>query len=298
MTVFKSDKIGPFEVGRRVSTLLWKRIRAGWLVGGAAPQKAWNIGALVALELQRRLAPQVAFSVPVFVSWRKKSHVQVTIGNGSDEEAFEEIFVDGEYRAAQANDARVILDVGANVGYSAIYFALNYPNGTIYCFEPDPANYEKLCRNARQFKQIRCFQVALGDRDGETTLYVHRLRGMSSSLRPRPDFDSVPVKLVALDTFLHQEGIDHVDLLKFDIEGAEFDVFANLRSLDRVGAVIGEVHEDLMGATLEDFKSLLPGFNLVSRPFAPGRFLVYGHAGSGYEGDVVPKRPAGSPDLS
>ncbi len=48
-------------------------------------------------------------------------------------------------------------------------------------------------------------------------------------------------------------------MIKFDIEGAEWDVFSHT-SVDKVASIIGEYHEDLAGFSVEQFIDLFPGF--------------------------------------
>src|SRR5262245_6463410 len=68
-------------------------------------------------------------------------------------------------------NVRTVLDIGANIGIAALYFARAFPNATIHCFEPEPRNCDVLEANARTCERIRVHRFALGAEDGELRLY-------------------------------------------------------------------------------------------------------------------------------
>jgi hypothetical protein len=66
----------------------------------------------------------------------------------TDIPTFRQIFVDNEYDTPfLPDDARVIVDLGANVGYAAVYFGLKYPQAKILAVEPDEENCLALAAN-------------------------------------------------------------------------------------------------------------------------------------------------------
>ena len=65
--------------------------------------------------------------------------------------AYEEIFVDEIYKFRPTSERPFVLDLGANVGVSVLYFKLNYPAARITAFEPDPAIFEYLSRNVASY---------------------------------------------------------------------------------------------------------------------------------------------------
>ena len=67
-------------------------------------------------------------------------------GNSSDMTVFDQVFVANEYACLRnISSPRLILDLGANVGYSSVYFLNCFPTATVMAVEPDPDNFE-LCR--------------------------------------------------------------------------------------------------------------------------------------------------------
>ena len=76
------------------------------------------------------------------------------------------------------------------------------------------------------------------------------------------------VKTHGIDSLLETMRWDHADLIKFDIEGAEWEVFEGT-PLQNISSLIGEYHEDLTGKPVQEFVNLFVGFkskvNMVSR---------------------------------
>src|SRR5262245_18478234 len=66
---------------------------------------------------------------------------------------------------------RTIVDMGANVGAAAVYFAMTYPGASVFAFEPAPSSYALLAANTADLPQIKSFDVGLFDRDRQADLY-------------------------------------------------------------------------------------------------------------------------------
>ena len=70
------------------------------------------------------------------------------------------------------------------------------------------------------------------------------------------------VACVTLDEIFHELGVDHIDLLKLDVEGAEYGVLTRTTRLGDVGAIVGELHPELVPCTPDEFFALLAGFDV------------------------------------
>jgi FkbM family methyltransferase len=136
---------------------------------------------------------------------------------------------------------QVIVDVGAHIGMSSIYFALKYPAARIIAIEPQPANFQALVSNTAPYKQIFPIQAALWRDDGEVNL-------TRSTVHPKGAFcisgtGDQRVRSVTMRTLMREAGVDSIDLLKMDIEGAEKEVFAGCDWLDKVRVLAIELHD-------------------------------------------------------
>jgi len=118
----------------------------------------------------------------------------------------------------------VVVDVGANIGaYSAWAAAGLDGSGTLVAIEPNPVCFERLAVTLEQLSvDASAVQVACGDRDAEVELHFEPGFTVSSSVRPFASAsERVSVAMRTLDAIVRERGIDHIDILKIDVEGAE-----------------------------------------------------------------------------
>jgi len=129
---------------------------------------------------------------------------------------------------ALAEDGFTILDIGANVGYYAIRLAKQLPHARVLAFEPIPKTFDDLQKNIalNGITNVSVFNLGLSDRNEVTTFYCARGSSVSASaaqFNPENNRKVVcPVK--RLDDFVKTYPCV-VDLLKCDVEGAEYLVF-------------------------------------------------------------------------
>jgi FkbM family methyltransferase len=169
-----------------------------------------------------------------------------------------EVFVQGDYALPVSRDPEVIVDLGGNIGASAVYFATRWPHAEIVVLEPDPDAFERLVRNTRRFARVRPLPLAAAARDGGATLYRTRYTLTSSLTRNGDGAEAIPVHTASLDTLLDGPCGGRIDLMKFDIEGAEYAVMRSFARHGQIPVLVGELHERLMGASLDDFAGLFP----------------------------------------
>jgi hypothetical protein len=76
--------------------------------------------------------------------------------NTSDKDAFEQIFIEREYSCLDdLSNVDLVIDCGANVGYSAAYFLTRFPNCKVICVEPDFSNFKLLEKNLAPFASMQ-----------------------------------------------------------------------------------------------------------------------------------------------
>jgi FkbM family methyltransferase len=137
----------------------------------------------------------------------------------------------------------VILDVGAHVGETAARYRELFPGALIHSFEPFAPSYEELAAAFRADPRVVPHNVAVAETTGTAKLRVNRASVTNSLLesdRRGEDYwganlldteGEVTVKTLALDDFCRDERIEHVDVLKIDVQGAEYAVLAGARGL-------------------------------------------------------------------
>jgi FkbM family methyltransferase len=134
-----------------------------------------------------------------------------------------------------------IVDAGAHIGMSSILFALKYPTARIIAIEPEPSNFAALIRNTASYKMITPIQAALWRDDGVVSLGA-------SNAHPKGAFQIVErgrqrVRAMTVGTVMRETGIDSIDLLKVDIEGAEIEVFESCPWMRNVRVIAIELHD-------------------------------------------------------
>ena len=185
-----------------------------------------------------------------------------------------EVYVFKEYEWSLDFDPKVIIDLGAHFGDTALYYRNKYPNAHIIAVEPEPKNFERLLENVQGVRGVDIVQADVGGDDGMVTLYVGE-SSLGHSVQVRGEGVGLDVPQKSLQTLLSEYGYKDADLVKFDIEGAEFSVFNTEDSTRFARAFIGELHFDLDNSTnVYDFVDLFSGFKCeVNELGGRGRFL-------------------------
>jgi FkbM family methyltransferase len=166
----------------------------------------------------------------------------------SDFPTFRQIFVDHEYQCAMQREPEVIIDAGANIGLSAIYFANRFPRARIICVEPDAENFSLLTRNVAPYPNVVAVQAALWRENTtvELTSGDGNYWGFQTHAHAAPATSRGRVPAITVERLMADHRLDRVDLLKLDIEGAEKEVLeASASWIDRIEVMVVELHERL-----------------------------------------------------
>jgi FkbM family methyltransferase len=145
--------------------------------------------------------------------------------------------------ALDPGSVKTIVDCGANIGLTALFFAERYPDARIFCIEPDPENFALLQKNTESEPRITPVQAAIvGSNGGSVFLTQNRPAwGNHISVGERPT-GGVEVSGVSMVDLCARYDLQSIDILKVDIEGGEEAMFANPGFLSRVRFVMAELH--------------------------------------------------------
>jgi FkbM family methyltransferase len=206
-----------------------------------------------------RLPYSTAERANLILALRSRGHkadllgFQVTyLGEAPFRWALREVFFHGDYLFDAGTDSPVILDCGANIGLATLFFKRLYPKARISCFEPDPTTSSILKQNIDQnhLQQVTVHNLMLSNVDGEHSFYV--AAGLDGSLRMSgtpgriSDYREIRVKAGRLSDYIDGP----VDLLKLDVEGAEFEVMSDLKSSGKISQIrrmVIEYHHKIAG---------------------------------------------------
>jgi FkbM family methyltransferase len=147
-----------------------------------------------------------------------------------------EVLLYGNYEGEVDPAPRSVLDLGANIGASALFFRARFPDARITCVEASPTVVRTLRANVAGL-DVEVLHAAVAAQPGTITFYESddTWAGSTSVTSDRP----VEVEAVTLDDLLARTG---ADLVKIDVEGAEFDVLPSATRLADAATYMGEIH--------------------------------------------------------
>jgi FkbM family methyltransferase len=134
--------------------------------------------------------------------------------------------------------ASVIFDVGAHSGAVANLYRRYFPTARIHCFEPYPKSFELLKENLASDPGVNCHSLALSDETGSAVFHGNSSTA-TNSLLPTDSSGhfywgegllettgTQVVKTMTVDDFMSSHSLQTIDILKLDVQGAEFRVLS------------------------------------------------------------------------
>jgi len=218
-------------------------------------------------------------------------------------ELVKEIYEDRVYeRFFRVEEGDIVVDVGANAGIFTLKASKRTGHrGKVFSFEPEAKNYRRLCRNIRINRRSNVIPInaAVSDIDGTADFYVKDV-SLQHTLLPETTmtFDTHTVKTVrvqtrAISSVLEEFGLNHIDFLKVDAEGAELEVLKGsiallsskrIRKLS-VATYHSKTETEIIGNFLQNF-----GYRVrVFRNEGLGHFQLEHLYGSLVEDDLAEK---------
>lgn len=154
---------------------------------------------------------------------------------------FEGIYID----VLNQKTDMTIIDVGANIGIVTDHMRPHAKK--VYAIEPSSEHFAALKKNKEfnNWDNVEIFNMALAGQDGEVTM--HKLDGnrTCNSYVLNYEGEAQPIQAQAMDTFFAENNIEHVDFMKFDVEGAEDDILRSpgfAKVAEKIQAIEVEFH--------------------------------------------------------
>lgn len=196
-----------------------------------------------------------------------------------------------ELPALLGNDRPVILEIGCNDGSHTLQFLEVFPQATIFCFEPDDRAIRRFAQTV-QSPRVTLVPIAIGATDGTVRFYAsggapsaewaERLPegwDLSGSIRPpKKHLKRAPwctfdagheVAMRRLDSWAHETGVERVDFVWADVQGAEGDlILGGGQTLARTRYLYTEYSDEELYEGQIDLKGLLerlPQFDVARR---------------------------------
>ena len=152
-----------------------------------------------------------------------------------------------------SNPFPVILDCGANIGISVLNYKRKFPNSQIIAFEPNPIIIPILKKNLKVngASDVKIVEAAVWIQNGKSKFFCEGADG-SKLIHDNNSHSTIEVSTIDLKDYISQP----IDLIKMDIEGAEFDVISHLsHKLHCIQNILIECH--INSFEIEKFSMLL-----------------------------------------
>jgi len=188
----------------------------------------------------------------------------------SDVYVYKSIIEKNNYAFSCKIEPKFIVDAGANIGMSAIYFANKYKYAKIIAIEPEEENFELLKNNTEKYPNIIVIRAALWNVSGEIGIFDTGLDNWgfmtgTSDLKIEANKKHF-TNAVTVDEIMKKYNFATIDVLKIDIEGAEKEVFDSSKNwIDKVNLIIIELHERMKKGCNASFYKNIKTFDQIGR---------------------------------
>jgi FkbM family methyltransferase len=118
----------------------------------------------------------------------------------------------------------LIVDAGANTGMASLFFASIYPTAKIIAIEPEASNFELLRENCASWENITPIRAAVWPTDANVVISNQDAEKWAFSVTLSSDVNA-GIPTITIPQIIAQNEVNHIDLLKLDIEGAEHELF-------------------------------------------------------------------------
>lgn len=161
---------------------------------------------------------------------------------------FKQVFAFDQYstkRLKGVDNVKTIVDLGANIGLSALYFKQQYPNARVIAVEPEKKNFDLLVKNVSGLSDVYCLNNAIWNQATNLGIYDIGLGEYGFVVNEQNDSKVGNVKALTMDEIIEKFQIKTIDVLKIDIEGSEKELFSGDCEtwLPKVRSIVIEIHD-------------------------------------------------------
>jgi FkbM family methyltransferase len=168
--------------------------------------------------------------------------------NTSDHYVFRDIFLFKEFKLPVNINPKLIVDTGAYIGLSSLYYSSKFPNAQIIAIEPESSNFDILTKNTELNTKIKRINAGVWSKNTHLKIVNSHSEKWAFTVQEVDDSDSNGIKAITIDEILKVSGFNEIDILKIDIEGSEKEIFSKNSEnwLKKVKIIVLELHDRLI----------------------------------------------------
>lgn len=206
---------------------------------------------------------------------------------------YKQMFLDKIYDKFDIQNLHTVIDIGANVGIFSNYIS-NMGTKMVHAIEPAGLAFKELQQQFYYYNGVKCHKIGIGPINEKKTIFINNDNTTISSFlsKTSENTSEETVDVLTLDTFYTNNGISHVDLIKVDIEGMEYEIVekASDETLLKCDRYLIEYHSNetnRLDGMVNKLKRL--GYEISVHPDVPSN--VQGHIFAKKVSDVKPINP-------
>ena len=195
--------------------------------------------------------------------YRLRNGIKYSVRKGtSDKGVINDIWIRNTYipKGFEIRETDIIIDIGAHIGVFAIFAAKKAGKGKVFAIEPFPENYSLLTENVKlnDADNVITLNAAVCGKPGKKSLFLSEESVCHSFYKFQNQSErKLVVDGITLHGIMEKNGLERVDLLKIDCEGAEYDILLNdKKALDKIDRITMEYH-NIDGNSPEQLKAFL-----------------------------------------
>jgi FkbM family methyltransferase len=151
---------------------------------------------------------------------------------------YKQMFYEDIYTHCYLDNFETVIDLGANVGLFSLYMLKKHNCKRIYAVEPTKKAFSQLSNSLSDERNASVHKLAIHNFEGKSKIKSvednSTISGFIDDVHPytHHNMNEEEVEVVTLSRFMNDHNLDHVDLIKIDIEGCEYDVIDSLSDSD------------------------------------------------------------------
>ena len=185
--------------------------------------------------------------------------------NSSDLSVFVEVILDEVYNIPIQIKPNVIIDCGANVGLTSLYFKNKFPDSKIIAIEPEIKNFEMMSHNLVKYENVNIYNNGIWSKKAFLEIVDVGKSNWGFTVKEVETKTANSISALSIKDLMEINNISEIDILKIDIEGSEKILFEKDYEywLSKTNILIIELHDRLITDCSKTFFKAIVNYNFT-----------------------------------